>query len=461
MRRRSPSSERSGGEMRARTAAFRRSARPGFAILLVVFAIAIATIVLIALQASGLRQAAAGREAVARLRAYWAARAGLEATIARIESNITSPPTGDAFAEQSSLVQVSSGRLDGARWLIRHTDGTTEREGPEDPSAKININLMTKDDLMKLPAMTEDVADAILDWIDTDDDPRELGAEVGYYSQLPTPYKPRNGPIPRLEELRLVVGVDPILLFGEDANANGRLDPNENDGALSLPPDNANNTLEGGWGAVLTAASVDEGLAASGKPRLNLKQAKEDELIAAMSPVPLNALQARVILNHAASATSMVDYISQSLRQLAQGQQGLGVPVQAIQNLDDEQLGKLYDECTVADPAQGPQPGKLNINLARRETFDYFAELDASFADSLAFAVQSRSQGFTNIMQLMEVPGMTRGRLAQVARIMDVRSNSYVISSRGRDLNTGVEVEIGAVVQKTQLPVVISDLIVR
>ena len=26
--------------------------------------------------------------------------------------------------------------------------------------------------------MTEDVADAILDWIDEDDEPRELGAEV-------------------------------------------------------------------------------------------------------------------------------------------------------------------------------------------------------------------------------------------------------------------------------------------
>ena len=37
---------------------------------------------------------------------------------------------------------------------------------------------------MGLPGMTEDVADAILDWLDTDDEPRELGAEIEYYSGL-------------------------------------------------------------------------------------------------------------------------------------------------------------------------------------------------------------------------------------------------------------------------------------
>ena len=42
--------------------------------------------------------------------------------------------------------------------------------------------------LMSLPGMSEDVADAILDWLDEDDEPRPFGAELEYYSTLPTPY---------------------------------------------------------------------------------------------------------------------------------------------------------------------------------------------------------------------------------------------------------------------------------
>ena len=48
------------------------------ALLIVLFAISIATIVLVSLQSTALRQATHGREALARVRAHWAARAGIE-----------------------------------------------------------------------------------------------------------------------------------------------------------------------------------------------------------------------------------------------------------------------------------------------------------------------------------------------------------------------------------------------
>ena len=59
--------------------------------------------------------------------------------------------------------------------------------------------------LMAMPGMTDDVADAILDWIDEDDEPREYGAEWDYYAQLQPPYKPKNGPLDTVEELLLVL----------------------------------------------------------------------------------------------------------------------------------------------------------------------------------------------------------------------------------------------------------------
>ncbi|GAF70586.1 unnamed protein product, partial [marine sediment metagenome] len=42
--------------------------------------------------------------------------------------------------------------------------------------------------LMALPGMTEDVADAILDWIDEDEEARPYGAESEFYVSQPTPY---------------------------------------------------------------------------------------------------------------------------------------------------------------------------------------------------------------------------------------------------------------------------------
>ena len=39
------------------------------------------------------------------------------------------------------------------------------------------------------------VADAILDWIDKDDEAREFGAESDYYNAQTPPYSAKNGPL--------------------------------------------------------------------------------------------------------------------------------------------------------------------------------------------------------------------------------------------------------------------------
>src|SRR5690606_446884 len=79
------------------------------------------------------------------------------------------------------------------------------RVGIENTSACINLRtLMEHPDLneiqqrqmlMRLPGMTEPIADAILDWMDSDDVPRQYGAESTYYASLNPPYTPKNGPL--------------------------------------------------------------------------------------------------------------------------------------------------------------------------------------------------------------------------------------------------------------------------
>jgi len=121
-----------------------------------------------------------------------------------------------------------------------------------------------------IPNMTEDILNATLDWLDTDDDRRPGGAETSDYQSLTVPYECKNGPMEDINELLKVQGVLPEYFYGEDTNNNGRLDANENDGDASYPPDNADGVLDLGWKEYLTATSRERNTNPDGDPKINL-----------------------------------------------------------------------------------------------------------------------------------------------------------------------------------------------
>ncbi len=161
------------------------------------------------------------------------------------------------------------------------TDATSKavRFGLTDESGKLNLNslvawqansaLKLTDDttrafLMNLPYMTNDVADAILDFIDADDTARQYGVESDYYSTLSPPYRAANGPLQSLDDLLLVKGVTPALLYGEDLNRNGILDPGEDL--------NGDGYFDRGWSAYLTVSSAERNVQQDGSSRININQ---------------------------------------------------------------------------------------------------------------------------------------------------------------------------------------------
>jgi DNA uptake protein ComE-like DNA-binding protein len=132
--------------------------------------------------------------------------------------------------------------------------------------------------LMGLPGMTETIADAILDWIDPDDDQRESGAERDYYTTLDPPYAPRNGPLGSIEELLLVRGVTPALLFGADLNRNGVIDGNEQNLASIDNTDNSNGVLNRGWAAYLTVDSAEANIRPDGTKKIDVNMDNLEDL---------------------------------------------------------------------------------------------------------------------------------------------------------------------------------------
>lgn len=429
--------------------------RRGFALVLVVWAIAICVVVVAGLQDSTHREAVEGRAALARVRAFWAARAGLEATIAMLgfDTEGGQAPTTTLMAD---LADVAYGSLDGARYAVWHEQDGTVVAGPRDAHARLNINRLPRQALLLLPPLTtDDVADAVLDWIDADDDVRLFGAELGWYR--PAGYQPRNAPIRSLAELELIAALDRETIRGEDENLNGLLDPEEDDGDVSWPPDNADGRLDAGWSGLLTALSVDGGLARSGQSRLDLTQTDVAELA---SRVGVSRDQAEAILRHSATAgASLADLIAQDLSALSVA---AGGPRRPIEPLSREQLAAVLDECWIgpADVADAP-PGRLNLNTCTREVLDYVPGLSPALADAIIAARDARPDGFDSIVDLLDLPSMSRGRLAALFDQLDVRSAVFEVTSRGQDRATGVEVELIAVVNRARLPVTIEELRVR
>lgn len=64
-------------------------------------------------------------------------------------------------------------------------------------------------------AHADTLTDSIMDWKDQDNLHRMHGAEDDYYRSLPNPYKARNAYFEALEELLLVRGMTPEILYGD------------------------------------------------------------------------------------------------------------------------------------------------------------------------------------------------------------------------------------------------------
>lgn len=144
----------------------------------------------------------------------------------------------------------------------------TVRYGLADESGLVNLNYAGEQILLALPGMTPDLVDALLDYRDTDSTPRAAGAEQDYYDQLASPYIIANGPFTTVDELLKVKGFTATIVFGEDANLNGILDDNENDGDQRFPPDDRDGTLNRGLHGYLTTFTPAAESVVPGEPAL-------------------------------------------------------------------------------------------------------------------------------------------------------------------------------------------------
>ncbi len=305
----------------------------------------------------------------------------------------------------------SDGNLNGTRY------------GLEDESTRLNLNTLLHAEslipgsgrqlLMALPGMTEDVADAILDWIDTDEEPREYGCEIEHYSGLDPSYAPKNGPLATVEELLLVRGVTPELLFGADVNRNGQLDSHEGVDPGSALANSDDPAAFRGWSAYLSLHGQEWNTNPDGNPRIYLNEPDlnklKEQLEAVFPPDWVTFIvayrQAGPTTGTATTGTAQAELVTGALNMdykskapIGQVLDLVGATVRYTFDGDmqstllaspwGEDLGslntslpQLMDHVTV-NPA-GTIPGRININQASRTVLLGIPGMTPEIADQI------------------------------------------------------------------------------
>ncbi len=320
-----------------------------------------------------------------------------------------------------------------------------------DEASKLNINTATKEQLMSLRDMEPEIADAIIDWRDRDENPGAEGAEAGYYENLLFPYTIRNGNLKTIRELLAVKGITEQLLYGEDTNLNGQLDYNEMDGDVSPPADNSDSYLDRGWIAYLTCYSYENNVDATGQNRVNINQANEQQLESALG---INAAQARwIVQNRNQGFRSIADLIDEDSPSQAQGSSSSSSSNEnETQPIDVQTFKAIADKISIANEQQ--IPGRVNINTAPEEVLVALLGGDENRSAAQAIIAERAGlmYGFSSIASLLDIQSVGLDRFKRIADLITIRSNVYTIRCFATAAVSGATLQTECVVDRGATP---------
>lgn len=182
-------------------------------------------------------------------------------------------------------------------------------------------------------------------------------------------------PVPSIEEWFAAAGLSSQLLYGEDANYNLRLDPNEDDGETRKPLDNADGQLDRGLQQHLTTISYDLNVNSDGQPRINLNDAKAD---LSKSGLPQATLDYVAALRRAGQALS---HVAALLEAEGEFQDAEGRPQRLRSGIGREELSVVLDQCTTTNAAR--LEGLINVNTAPRAVLIAIPFVGEALADAI------------------------------------------------------------------------------
>lgn len=291
-------------------------------------------------------------------------------------------------------------------WVLRPaetSDDSSATYGPCDEAAKIDLNTASRNVILELPGMTEDIADAILDWRDEDSTITGQGAEDDYYLSLPEPYRAKNGPFESVLELLLVRNITPEVLFGYDRNRNGTLDDSEANASGLSSVVNADSNLGiypfvtvHGVQATMAQTSTD---ASAGNSIVDVNNPAGDNALRELLQTNLDSIRVDSVMSLTAANRPFQHVFDYYYRT----------------QLTFDEFSKIIARLTVRPPqTTGTTPAKININTAP-ETVLLALGLDTSEA-STVITRRSGSTDPADISWLVEA--LPRDRVMQIGALV-------------------------------------------
>jgi type II secretory pathway component PulK len=405
---------------------FARCSRKGTVLIVVLVLVLLMSVAaygfLLAMQTENMAAGASGDRLVAEQSAF----SGIESCSAMLEMPRVRRRELGGVADNPALFggvplddSLDAADEDAPRFIVTPPSSATDPQAPlrfgaVDESTKLHLSKLVEWDqvqpdsgrqaLLRLPGMTADVADAILDWVDADSQPRFEGAEADAYAGLGTPVRPRNGRPFDLEELRLVRGVDQMRPFDIAADATSDRELSSDEGWRS-------------WSQYLTVYSAERNESRDGLPRIFLNHPQLDALHQQLiERMPVAWANFIVLYRQYGSSSSTgqtstsdqitIDFTRPAVRRiespldlidavLSVPHQGRSVSVVSPWSSEplmmQSQLPQLLDQVGVT--ATTVFEGRVNINLAPREVLLAVPGVDESLAERI---IAARSMGSEN-----------------------------------------------------------------
>jgi DNA uptake protein ComE-like DNA-binding protein len=352
---------------------------------------------------------AAGQDADGQ-RALYLARAGVNLALATLQQD---DPSTDGLDEDWATLggtgipqsEMGVSQSSGGQNVYALGEGQFRLE-VVDASSRIDLNRADRATLLRLPGIDDTTVDEILAWRGQNNagsGSNGSSASSGEYESLPRPYRLKAAPFDSVEELLLVQGVTPLLLYG--------------------PQDGTVVQDQAPWIDLLFVDTASPNRSSTGGTRVNLNSATAPQLLAATRGV-LNQAQAQAIVQRrrAGRFASLADLLS--------------VPL-----LTPSVVRRLVDRVTVETGTE--LMGKLNVNTASAQSLETLPGVTSDVADRI---VQRRkSDGdYQSVGDLLDLGQATFRSL--VDRVT-TKSSTFLVRARG-ELPNGTVRAVEAWVQR-------------
>jgi DNA uptake protein ComE-like DNA-binding protein len=350
-----------------------RQKQRGFLLIAVLVIIMLASMVALSLIFRVRAEQASFGASVGGEQAWYAAMSGIQQAI----------HLAAAGGQDSSVWQNNPGALynqfvqdDGSdRWYFTvystPADGETQaRYGLSDEAAKVNLNKATAPMLFRAFELPSDIVHRLTG--EATEPTNSMVVETNAFELVSHPQ------FATLDDLLLIPGVTPGMIYGEDANHNFHLDPNEDDGDAQFPPDDGDGQLFLGLQDSITVYSYEFDLNSDREPRIQLNSTQTNWTVKGLPDNSIAYMKAEQ------AAQRLFKSPADLLEAKDQFKDDQGKEVEMESGITAEELPAVMDLfTTIFEPRLA---GLININSASIQVLKALPGVDQSKAEAIVEA---------------------------------------------------------------------------